>query len=428
MSDEPILLPFRGTVHAPGARAPRSPVVAGTSPPQIAQSSQEGGSKHRIRNPVLLAEGGTEAPLSDLADLYKAVADEHDDGWRPVSPTERERVRQTLSLGAFYGEFLAERRVRSAKAGELARGTLEKERQALRRWEDWDREQRPAEWPASTEWGGLPLGYVTGGYVQRWLQALRGTLAAATVRSTWYQVRTVLNAAVRLGILDAAPRPHASSLEDRDEDDADLYARVWSTAELEAIYGLLPADLQSAWVLACSIGARPVDLFALRWDQVRLDEARPIVRFRARKTGKLHAVPLAPVAGAHLRRLLAGRLFAEGPLFPGRQCSGQQSPERSWQARARNAETKAAIAAAGVQPVPGKPWQVCRATCNTRLENHRPGVGQWVLGHANGVNAQSYHDPSDLVWSAIETLPQPQAWLRGTTVGGDDLPGQRLLV
>ena len=55
-----------------------------------------------------------------------------------------------------------------------------------------------------------------------------------------------------------------------------------------------------------------------------------------------------------------------------------------------------------------KPWQACRATANERHESHRFGVGQFVLGHSRtGVNGTSYREPSQQVFEAVTTLPQP---------------------
>lgn len=425
--DEPILLSFSQTAkprHQP-------PVVHGTSVPQTGDAEGPG---HRIPNPVSRSgqgcppgEGAPAGP-ADLRLLFAGVAAAHDDGWRPIPPDQRQHVRETYTLQAFYDRYLADRRSEQVAKGELARGTREKELQALRRWSEWDRRQQPDEWPADQQWAGLPLAWLTGAYVQRWLHELRQELAVATVRSTWYQLRTVLNAAVRLKAIDQAPRPNAVVFEESD-DDEDLFCRTWSPAELDAIFrGLAETpDLQVAFVLACNVGARPVDLFCLRWEQVRLDTDRPVIRFRARKTGKLHGIPLAGLTVAHLKRLRRSQLFEQGLLFPGRSAASASDPERSKSARRRNAIIKAAISAAGVDPVPNKPWQICRATCNTRLENHRPGCGRFVLGHANGVNAVSYHDPSELVFEAIDSLPQPLVWVAAVERHGDSLPDQRLL-
>jgi hypothetical protein len=56
---------------------------------------------------------------------------------------------------------------------------------------------------------------------------------------------------------------------------------------------------------------------------------------------------------------------------------------------------------------------VGRLTCNERLEGHQPGSGQFVLGHANTLNSVSYREPSGLIYEAVTTLPQPDAFCVG---------------
>jgi hypothetical protein len=106
----------------------------------------------------------------------------------------------------------------------------------------------------------------------------------------------------------------------------------------------------------------------------------------------------------HLLRL-PGRAERVGPLFPGRSNPLSHDPERSRPARRRNALVKQLLAGVGLDFE--KPWQACRATCNERLESCRQGSGQFVLGHCLTLNSRSYRQPDQLIYEAVNTVPQP---------------------
>lgn len=413
------------------------PFLRGTSVPRPASP---GGGEHRISTPVLppeqggsTGEGAPAAPPPDILSLSRRVAAKHDgDVWQPLPKPERERVRRECTLLEFYERYLAAGRVAQVQAKELSRGALDRERQSLRRWSDWDRSQLDD--PA---WKGMAIGEITDGYVESWLAALRARpLAAATVLSTWSHLKFVLISAVKLRVRTKAPVPRPSTIK-RLRNESRKRARRWSEAEMESIFHHLSPhpDLQTAFVLANNVGGRAEDVFAIRWGDCRIDAEIPEVTVYARKTRKTQNVPLAPLTVAFLRRhrerLRQADLFGELPedlVFPGRGNPTAKQPGKTKVARRRTRLLKEAIAAAGISPVPEKPWQVCRKTCNIRLKDHAPGVGEFVLGHdAKGVNAESYDDPTDRVVKAVNSVPQPAGWQQALDRRESDLPGQRVL-
>lgn len=337
----------------------------------------------------------------------------------PIVPDE-ERVAfcQTYTLRRLYDDRtygLAAHRAARVAAGTLSRNTLARDRQALRLWARYA--PRPPVWPASEPWEGRPLVAIDGAYCTAALTAMRGDLAAATVRSTWSHLRIVLTRAVEIRAIETAPRPEwprasARSASGRGRRVEGRPRAVYSDAQLESIYAALTgaADLQTAFILSVNAGLRSVDLFGLRWGDVELDTDRPAVTFVATKTGKSQSVPLAPVAVAALRRWREGcdAPDADALIWPGLSGGDAADPERSRAARRRNARMIAALRRAGITE--DRPWQRGRRTANERLERHREGAGQFVLGHARTLNARSYREPSELIRSAVATLPQPECF------------------
>lgn len=388
----------------------------------IGQCSDPSG--HRIPNPVShppAAESTSPAqpaPAIGLADLFAEVAAEHQDAVRLVPEADRQLVRESLTLSEFHAEWMAPVRRKQMQSGQLSKGTWEKELQALRRYTDWDAnpDRRPAKWPAGVAWTGLPIGYLTGPWLDRWIAALAASgLAQDTVESTWYQLRTVLNFAVKVKALDTAPKP--AGIKQYYEADDDLFAEVWNLDEVAAIYRQLAGSpqLQTAFVVSVNAGPRPRDLFALRWGtHVRLDQERPEIWYTAVKTGKRHFAPLAPCTVAHLERLRKRLLVSDGQLvFPRLTSAKNRDPEKSKAARRRNAAIKAAIAEAGLE-VPVKPWQQGRSTCNTRLNAVPPGgIGKLMLHgrDMSDVNSRSYDGAMDRIREAVLAIEQPAEFL-----------------
>lgn len=138
-----------------------------------------------------------------------------------------------------------------------------------------------------------------------------------------------------------------------------------------------------------------------------------MVYFSAMKTRKLQGIPLAPAAAAHLEaiRPLADRT-RQRPLFPALSSPGSASPTKTTRVRKATTWLKEAIAAAGL-PVPEKPWQVGRTTCETDLNNVEgcEQAGSFVTGHCRSLAARSYHDPTDLVIRAVMKRELPPEFL-----------------
>lgn len=360
----------------------------------------------------------------DLLSYFERVRDEHQDRVKPLAWDEGESFARVHTLPQFYEHLMKPSRDELLQTGKLKRGTLEKELQALRYFGEWDLRESPADWPADVAWPGLPLLYLTGPYLERWLAHLqrdRG-LAVGSILPLWYQLRTVLNFAVKLQVLRKAPQPDLGRAikgdEDVDEID-DLVPTTFTAAELEAVYRALDGEveMQVAWVVGSNVGPRTVDLFGLEWDtNVRLDADFPHVFYRAVKTGKRHWVPLAEVTLKQLNRLRRRFLIPQGLIFPNLTSARNKDPESSVRARARNARLKAVLRDLGLPADDKKsdyfrPWQVLRSTCSSRLNNHRSGAGRLVThGKDADVNSQHYWDHRDLIVEACNTLPQPAAF------------------
>jgi integrase len=336
-----------------------------------------------------------------------------------VPEAERESFAQTTTLRQFWAHplyGLERARRQHVTDGTLAGASLVKDVQGLNRWERFS--PRPGDWPAQRPWLGRPLAWITDQHVTDTLAAMRGELAGQTVRSTWFHLRTIFNRAVEVKALERAPEPAWAK---GDAGDRAAAKQAYSDAQLVEIYTALDGqpDLQVAFVVSCNVGPRTVDLFCLRWEDLSLGSDRPTVEYVARKTGKRHRVPLAACTVQQLRRWarhcgllpLAGASGYGGQVWPDLTDASAGEPEQSRAARRRNARFKGVLATLGIEHA--KPWQVGRLTCNERLERHRPGSGQFVLGHANTLNSVSYREPSGMVFEAITTLPQPACFAGG---------------
>lgn len=230
-------------------------------------------------------------------------------------------------------------------------------------------------------------------------------LKLATCQSTWSHLRAIFSRAVQVRAIERVPDPVWPPAID-DAEPKSLY----DDAQLGAVYRALhrSTDLQVAFVVAVNCGPRAQDLFGLRWENFALSIERPRLEYVARKTGKRQCIPLAACTVAQLRRWQR----AAGVIVTAGEACGLIWPH--WQAerarkRATLARFKRVLATLGIRHA--KPWQVARLTCNERLERHRPGAGQFVLGHSNTLNSRSYREPSGLIWEAVTTLPQPPEFI-----------------
>jgi integrase len=338
-------------------------------------------------------------------------------------------------LARFYDCALAPWRRRQLGRGEVAAGTLQKERQSLACFDAWDQSAQPDNWPAGHIWRGLPCSYLRGGRFEQWAADRLQTLSIGTVESRWCALRTVLNCAIDLGAMDRQKLPNLAPLFEsrRNElallgDYDDFVATTYTLEQLEAVYLALASepDLQTAWLIGSIAGPRTVDLFSLRWGMnIKLPTPGRLygeLFYTARKTGKKHWVPLPQWAIAHLRRLADSQRHLipgepEGLVFPRLTAGASKDPEKSRAARARNDRLKAAMVACGLDADRDdsdfhKPIQVLRSTCNSRLNNHRAGKGLLVThGKDADVSSQSYWNERDSIIEAVMSLPQPPAFL-----------------
>ncbi len=374
------------------------------------------------------------APFMPLLALFDRMKAEHTAEVPAISQADRDIARERYSVLKIYMVYLQEFRDQQCRDGKLRRGTIEKDRQSLRCFSKWDHDpiRAPKDWPEDEVWQGLPALYLAQGYVEQWfLERILQGYSINTMRSRWAHLRTIMNMVQRLGIMDVVPTVEVESVIRRIESstgidpDDDLPPVIYSTEQLDQVYRRIEEfDLLTAWVLGLNCGARTVDLFSLRWGHdVRFGE-KPEVTFKARKTGRRHWVPLHPVTVQHLRKLVLNQGHINpakptGLVFPDLTSAVSKDPEKSPPARIRNDRIKAAIRAAGIGlEIEGeydKPWQVLRATCSTRLNNHRPGIGRLVThGKESDVNSLHYWNEYPAIVEAINTLVLPPAF----NVGG----------
>ena len=364
---------------------------------------------HRSIHPVYKTDGCGERCV-DWASI--AASEERS---VEIPEADRQSFAEGHTLRGLYEHVqygMEAQRLARVTAGTLAAASVAKDRQAINRWEQYS--PRPAGWLEGQDWQGRPLAWITDQHATDTVAAMREGLSGQSVRSTWAHLRTIFLHAVRVKALARPPEPEWG------KGDAGRAAKeLYGDRQLVEIYRALEgqADLQVAFVVSVNVGPRTVDLFRLRWENFSLQRDRPVVEFTARKTGKRQVVPLGPVTVAQLERWrkisgtlgqspLAGEAgFCGGLVWPGLTDADAADPERSRPARERNARFKAVLSGLGIEVE--KPWQVGRLTCNERLERHRPGSGQFVLGHANTLNSISYREPSGMVFEAVTTLPQP---------------------
>lgn len=334
----------------------------------------------------------------DVIAIVEATKEQHAPTMVPED--QRSWVREQFGLRDFYESWVLADLEQRRETKSLSASMLSNSHQALKRWEQFT---RPDGWPPDRDWPGFPIGSITPKVVEGFLVRLFAACPAGTARSTWAHVRNIFNHAVRVKALDVVPRPTVIPAGE------DGPVEVFTAEQINAGYRSLSdwVDLQVAFVLALNAGPRTVDLFLLQWDRTDLDSTRPHIDFVAKKTGKRQVIPLAPVTVAHLRRLPSR---GSSPwLFPDRSNARMENPEHSRPAMRRRAIIKAAFAAVGIHYM--KSFQALRATCNTRLETWRTGVGQFVLGHALTLNTRHYFEPSDLIYEGVCSIAQPPAFL-----------------
>jgi hypothetical protein len=311
-------------------------------------------------------------------------------------------------------------RARDVAAKRTKPATAEKDLSALQVWEKYT---RPADWQG--EWPGISIGSITAQYLQDFVKAaLAGGLSAGYLGGLINHLSWILSIAKDRGVLQSVPRkpPVAQLAASLSIDSDDLTVIYELSGEILLCLGAIAQrlsgqpELLQAFILACSCGLRPRDLFSLRWNNFSAVSGQPSLRITPEKTKRHGKTIRIPIAASIWESLSEYRLSAadDALLFPGLVSADAVDPEKSRAARRRNSAIMQAAESAGfVFPDRRrKPWQIARATANERLERHRPGVGEFVLGHLSGsINARHYRQRWSEICAAVNSLPQPPEFL-----------------
>lgn len=423
------------------------PAHRNDTPVRVASKSQDF-SKPSQGVPVVGSEGSTVAGALAAVDprileLSKKVAAAD---VRLVVPVHQREQFASLPLRAWYECPLygpSVQRLKDIDAKKTAAGTMAKDLSAISVFE---RFTRPADWTG--DWPGISISAIGPEYLREWIRnALasgksKGYLDGLAGHLTW-----ILRLAVEREVLARAPKkPPVKQIATAvratlfsDDDLTVIYETNGQILEtLDRIHANLAGnfELQTAFMLACSCGLRPSDLFSLCWCDLNVIDGTPAI-FRVPQKTKRHGttvrIPLASCVSARLAELrrraalnvngtgsdeaadsVSADAMASRRIFPYLVSAAAKDPEKSHAARRRNAELRKAAQAAGFlfPDRRSKPWQIARATCNERLERHCAGIGEFVLGHASGsVNAKSYRKRWSEAVAAVQTLPQPPGFL-----------------
>lgn len=318
-----------------------------------------------------------------------------------------EDPRSEMTLRALYESELKAERTRRVDVGRNKSGTADKDLSALSFWE------RTTSNPT--------LASIDAGTLQTFITNALRTGRRSTARGYVGHLRWMLNEAKRRGIIESVaafefPKVSRRTVNEEHREtliyelDGDLLGTL---DKINA--GIESTELRLAFVCGASFGPRTEDLLTLKWCDFDLIGERPVVRFVAEKTGTFHVVPLA----GWLVALLQASQLDETHVFPTLISHKSKDPRKSHASRRTVAALRDAAAAAGFKfgerkAAEQKPFQVLRATCNERFERHHRRAGEWILGHAmNGVNRKSYQNPGSDIYKAVQTLPQPQSFLKG---------------
>lgn len=410
---------------------PASPVSFSLfSPPDSADWASRASAKSanlrsdtRITNPGL----GQMSPLELLEQLREGEKEDVPE----VDDDARNYFRTTGTVAEFYLKILDPWRKRQRALGRVAPGTLTNERQSIRCFEEFDRFSRPKEWPLGVAWNGRPMGFLGSNYFRDWITyrlefgSRNGPLSDGSMPKRWNHMRFVVNQAFRLRIIpdqisisvkEVVQQWHEKAGLDP-LDDLDFIPTAFTDQQLQGVYQQLDGDIeqQTAWVLGSQTGPRTGDLFALRWQKnVRLSASPADILFVAEKTKRKARriwVPLGPIAIEHLQRLAKQQAHLaepQGLVFPRLTDGQRKDPEDGERSRARTRRVKRAMIDAGLEVTEDtRPFQILRATCNSRLNGIETGAGDRAThGPASTVQGQSYNDYRDMLIRAVMQLDQ----------------------
>lgn len=324
-----------------------------------------------------------------------------------IPEAEREDFARSTSLWGFVMQCQAGDWGRIGRKREKTTGTWTGYRDSVRMWCDY---MRPTELPDDVGWPGLSLSVLERLSSEQWqefVDAMDEDVAAPTIGRRWRELKVFLEHAKKINAIRWYCIPELPP-----EDDL---KRVYTPAEVACLWDLLRPHvlLQSAFVVSLNCGLRTNDLMCLPWSSLSVDVAgRPVLDFKARKTGKQQRLPLNATTLAAIERCRP--ISGHTPwIFFGLTNPEAKFPERTAFALARRGLQRKIWTEANIRDhrkpdeILRKPWQAGRATCSTRYDTFHLGVASFVLGHSlEGVTARSYTEPTEIVWDAVRGVPQ----------------------
>ena len=384
----------------------------------------------RITNPGLIpdCEKPTAQGQKTTAEILASLIEVEKQDLPELTPSDVTYYKTSGSVAEFYQKFLSPWRARQLSRGEVTRGTLTNERQSIRCFSDFDIQSVPKGWPSSCPWNGRPIGCVTSQYVSEWLThrlqygTRSGPLSEGSIPKRWNHLRFVLNWGFKLGVLPQQVSLSVPAIVDRHRSDFeadtidDLIPTAYTEQQLQAVYEQLDGDLelQTAWVLGAFTGPRSGDLFAMRWQRnIRLSAEPADMVYIPEKTRRKRRhiwCPLGSIVIDHLKRLARQQAHLaepQGLVFPRLTDANRKNHEDGENSRARTRRIKRALADAGVPDSPDteRPWQMLRATANSRLNDCETGMGDRAThGAKPSVQGAFYTDYRDPLLRATQKL------------------------
>lgn len=324
--------------------------------------------------------------------------------------------RSQFTLRALYESELKSERSRRVEVGRNKSGTAEKDLSALSFWEKTT--------------SNPTLADINAGTLQTFITNALRTGRRSTARGYVGHLRWMLNEAKRRGIIDSVPAFEFPKVSRRMANEEHRETLIYELdgdllGTLDKIYKAIESDeLRLAFMCGATFGPRTEDLLTLKWTDIDFVSERPTVKYVAEKTGSFHVVPLPDFLVAAFRTEFFNSLddtTRKDPEFVFQTLISHRSadPRKSRAVRRavsdlRNVVLSVGFNFGGRKTAEQKPFQVLRATCNERYERHHRRAGEWILGHAmNGVNRKSYQNPGSDIYKAVQTLPQPQSFLKG---------------
>lgn len=138
--------------------------------------------------------------------------------------------------------------------------------------------------------GSTPLSDITTGRISEWVGTMnKADLAPATINRRVAVLRAMLRRAVAWGLIDAVPHYDRQAVEQTID-------RVLTDDEEQRLLAACgPTDLRDFVTFLLDTGARRAEALSITWEDVRLDQSRPDVLLRTRKTKGRHPVRPVPL-------------------------------------------------------------------------------------------------------------------------------------